>query len=286
MIPRLITALIFVFCGVMTTLLVRSVMYPKNSGLAVVSPRIAFDHFASRNGGSDLDVWEGNNIIGSCQIRPDGSVMAIGDGTAAVKVNITVLIRLQQPILESQTIKLTGDLMLHSNGELDDLELELSLPGSLPRVSLAIEQPAGQASPSLTLKRAKEVIYSNAPGTKQDGFMALMVENMLKSSGLSLETLGESSDRKEQHAPEVRTGLFESGGETIDGFLLTNGADAATNFDLYMDKTGEILRIDTPLTGENQLGLRFLAESRRPAGVAMPDLDEFHFLKSLLKKKK
>jgi hypothetical protein len=283
MIPRLITVVIFLFCGTMTTLLVRSVIFPEGSGLAKVSPRVAFDYFAARSEGSNLDVWEGNHITGSCQITPHGAVSRPEDGTDSVKVSLSILIRLPQAILNSETIKLTGDAILHSDGRVDDLDLEMYLPGSLPRVSLAISQPAGKASPSLTLKRANEVLFSTEGGNEQDGLMAMMVENMLKGTGLSLDALTETADAAEESV-EVRTGYFEAGGTRRDGFLLSSGGDPATRFDLYMENTGEVLRIDTPLTGENQLGLRFLAESLRPPGTPDPNLDEFQFLRRLRSK--
>lgn len=290
MIPRLITACIFIFCGIMTAKLVHSILYPEGSDLAKVPPRIIFDHFVDRTDGSDLDIWEGNKIIGSCKIDPHPPVMHAkdGSGTASVKVDLTVLIRLPQPMLNSKTIKLAGDMVLHSNGNLDNLDLELSLPGSIPRVALLIVQPSGQASPFLTLKRgANEILFSNAPGAKQDGPMAFMVEAMLKSSGLSMDTLSQTIEQKKAEQspdPIARTGLFYAGGKRFSGYLLTNGAAAENaGFALFMEDTGEIMRIDTPLTGEGQLGLRCLTESRRPPGVEKPDLDEYHFLDRILK---
>ena len=278
MIPRLVTAFIFIFCGIMTTLLVRSVLYPKGSDLAKVSPQAAFDCFASRGVPSNLDVWDGNKITGSCQITPYASTSRPPEGTAFIRVNVTILIRLGEPLLNSKILKLTGDANLHSNGRLDDLKLELALPGSLPRVTLTIQQPVGQPSPSLILKRASEVLYSNEPGREQDGLMSLMVENMLKGAGLSLDALNAPAEKSDT-AAEVRSGYFDAGGSKHDGFLLTNGGDASTRFDLYMANTGEVLRIDTPLTGEQELGLRFLAENLRPPGTPEPEIgeyDDFH----------
>ncbi|HEX2748450.1 MAG TPA: hypothetical protein VHM91_10660, partial [Verrucomicrobiales bacterium] len=58
--PRLISAIIFLFCGTMTALLVRSVLFPENSGLADVAPNVPFDLFVARTEGSSLDIWEAN----------------------------------------------------------------------------------------------------------------------------------------------------------------------------------------------------------------------------------
>lgn len=66
----LITAFIFLFCGTMTTLLVRSVLIPEESRLSEVAPNIPFDLFASRSEGSGMDVWEGSRIAGHVQFTP------------------------------------------------------------------------------------------------------------------------------------------------------------------------------------------------------------------------
>ena len=279
MIPRLITVLIFLFCGTMTTLLVRSVLYPQGTGLAIVEPRLAFDHFVQKTEGSTLDIWDGNNIIGSCYIRPAESVMKFPNGTSGIKVQFTLTVRPGTPILNSSTIRLTGSAILHSDGELDRLDLELTLPGSRPQLTLSVKHPDADKPPVITLKQGPEdVLYTNAPGSPEDTARALLVESMLKSAGVPMSSLTDTSNTAKSE-PEVRAGWFEAGGKRCDGFILTNGGDESSRFDLYMENTGEIMRIETPLSGSNRLGLRMLSESRRPAGAVVPDLDEYRDLK-------
>jgi hypothetical protein len=100
-----------------------------------------------------------------------------------------------------------------------------------------------------------------------------VVDTMLRSTGLPLESLRSKAEAAQASAT-VRAGYFEAGGSRHDGYIFTAGDESAPQLVLYMANTGEILRLDTPFTGDNQLGLRFLAESLRPSGTPVPVLDE------------
>lgn len=63
---------------------------------------------------------------------------------------------------------------------------------------------------------------------------------------------------------------MEAGGSTFDGSRHEQ-RHPDSSFRLYLSNTGEILRIDTPFTGESQLGLRLLAQSLRPKEATAPD---------------
>ncbi len=278
MIPRLVTVCIFLFCGTMTALLVRSVINPRGTGLSEVAPGAAFDLFAAHGTGSDLDIWESNRIIGNCEITPMGPVVRGEDRTKGrVKVKVSLLVLLQQPVMEAGALKLSGEVQLHSDGALDEMHLDLRLLGSRPELSLAIRQPPGQTWPSLNLLRGRKSILTLTPGQEPEGLMGAAVETMLKATGLPLDELRKRTE-SEGAAATVRSGHFEAGGLRHDGYLLTAGDEAAPHLVLYMANTGELLQIDTPFTGDNQLGLRFLSESLRPADASVPVLDEFLLL--------
>lgn len=274
MIPRLVTALIFLFCGTMTALLVRSVLYPQGTGLAEVPPQVAFDLFAARKEGSALDIWQGNTIIGRAEVTPNGPVSRPERGEADVAVRLNIVIRPPQTLLGSEYIKLQAAVRLHANGELDDLELDFSLPGSLPPFNLSVRHPAGQTSPTLILTRGTTVLFSAESGKAPEGLMAIMIDNILRSAGIPLDALQSKATESNGHG-SVRAGWFEAGDTRHDGYIFSNGGDSSTRFHLFMENTGELVRLDTPLTGDNELGLRLLAESLRPASAGVPVLDEF-----------
>lgn len=276
MMPRLATALIFLFCGTMTVLLVRSVFWPENSGLAKIQPEVVFDHFAARSESSRLDILEGKYIIGQCEITPYGPILRPPAGPPGIQVRLAALIRLSRPIADCSLLKLTGGALLLADGSLDQLGLELSLPDSTPRLALKVKPVKDQPLPLIQLTRGSEIIFSTVRG-KADALTGLLTDSLLQSAGLSLDGL------EKQHAAvaataTARAGYFTAGDERHDGFILSGGDDA-TRFTLYLSNTGQIMRLDTPLTGENQLGLRLLAESLRPPGTPLPDLDEHAFIR-------
>lgn len=279
MIPRLVTVIIFLFCGTMTALLVKSVLHPEASGLADVSPNVLFDLFAARTEGSELDVWETNRITGNCYLSPQNIVALPHVRREQVKVNIKFLIKLRQEIMGSSVLDLSGSAMLHSSGSVDHLSLDLQLAGSVPPLKLSIRQAGDSEWPSLTLSRGKEVLFESLGGKSADAANSWLVSAMLNNIGLP-EDIMTGKQAREQASVTVRAGHIEAGGETFDGYLLASGGAAESQFRLYMANTGEILRIDTPLTGDNGLGLRFLARSLRPPDAKSPVLEAFPQLKS------
>lgn len=260
------TAFIFLFCGTMTTLLIRSVFIPEESRLAAVASNIPFDLFLSRTEGSDLDIWEGNQIAGRARFAPLNGGLTPAERRDGVKVRIEILIRLKQPVMGAGLVELLGDGMLHASGTVDRLSLRLTLHGTDPLLQLALEQAPGVEWPALKLTRGGSVIFASAAGeaSSPGNEMALL---MLQSAGLSAGVL----NAKKQDAPPARfrQGRIEAGGESFVGYLLSSGSSEESMFRLYMANTGEILRITTPL------GLEMLAESLRPAGAVKPNLERY-----------
>ena len=259
---RLATAIIFLFCGTMTVLLVRSVLYPEGTSLAAVDPHVPFDHFIARIEGTRLDVWEGGAIIGRCDFVPHSLATA-----GRVRVEVDWRIRLGQEFMGSSLPMLQGDVVLRDDCTVDEISLDLKLSGSDPPVRLGIRQLPGEPFPALKLERGTDILFESSAGLQPGGGNAELVSALLKNLGLPDRLL--STEKSE--ASTSRAGDVEAGGQTFDGYFLRSGDDPATSFTLRLSNTGEILRIDTPFTGENQLGLRLLSESLRPAGVPAPD---------------
>jgi hypothetical protein len=269
MISRLATILIFLFCGTMTALLVRSVLHPEASRLSAVAPNVPFNYFAARAEGSHLDIWEANRIIGSCELTPQSEAAGPRSRRDKVKVRVEVTVNAGRQLIDA-----SGHTVLHSSGELTDFTLGLSLPWSRPVIKLEIFQKDGRQWPALTLKKGTEVLFQSDGQLNTGGVHGAMVELMLKSTGLSLETLA-AKKSGEATSASARAGHFEVGGQTFDGYLLTGSSGDDSGFRLFLSNTGEILRIDTPLTGDNGLGLRLLSASLRPAGAKPPDLNKY-----------
>ena len=268
MIARLATVLIFLFCGTMTVLLVRSVLYPEESRLAEVAPHVPFDLFVARSHGSDLDIWVGNRITGNCHIVPFGGAPDPLVRQDKVKVRFEIL-RLQPvKILDSDLMAVSGVATLHADGTVDDYDLTISMANSIPPVSLSIKQLEGQKLPVLKLMQGRAVVFESSAEKLLEGTDGFLAGGMLQSLGISPDALSGKND--DAAAPSsVRAGNIEAGGQSFDGYLFTSGADEESKFRLYMANTGEILRIKTPI------GIEMLAESLRPDGVKVPKLKRY-----------
>ncbi|HWB05853.1 MAG TPA: hypothetical protein VG796_22720 [Verrucomicrobiales bacterium] len=286
MYPRLITAVIFLFCGTMTTLLVRSVLYPEDSKLATADPGIPFGLFASRTEGSSLDIWDANKIIGNCRITPSGSAFGLKGQKKRVKVRVEVLIRLGREIMGSSLVDITAELWLHSDGDLElqsdgageidrpPLRLTLHAPKpEIPEIRLTVSQPEGGKPPVLELTRGNLTLFKSSAGLNPGDINGQLAGALLQSAGVPPEALA-AKDTREKSTSTVRKGHIEAGGESFDGFVLSTGSDEDTRFSLYLSNTGEILRIHTPLSGKNELGLRLLSETLAPKNVDRPDLEK------------
>jgi hypothetical protein len=271
---RLVTAIIFLFCGTMTALLVRSVLFPEGTGLAAVSTHKAFDYFAARSEGSGLDIWERDAIIGSCRFTPRS-----GDAKALTKidkidVDVDIRVRLPQEVLNSRQVVVGGAVVLHADGMIDDLRLRFTLPGSRPPIELELRQPRGQEWPSMELRQGTTTLVESRDGKITGGVHAWMVAMMLKNVGMS-ENLFAARASRSSDVLRARAGHVRAGVQTFDGFVLSSSDDEAARFTIYLSNSGEILRIDTPFTGENQLGLRLLSRSLAPKDAVRPVIDKF-----------
>ena len=271
MTARLATVLIFLFCGTMTVLLVRSVLYPEESRLADVAPHVPFDLFVARAEGSQLDIWDGQRITGDCHIEPHGVSADALARNEKINVRVKIHMILSQQIKDAigyQQVDVSGDAVLHADGSIGNYDMTFTLAGSPLPVSLSIKQTVDQKTPALKLTNGKAVIFESLAGKLMEGQYAIIADGMLRSLGIPPDAL--LGKRPESETPStVRAGNIEAGDQSFNGFLFTSGADEESKFRLYMSNTGEILRIKTPL------GLEMLAESLRPKGTEAPKLERY-----------
>ena len=265
---RLATVLIFLFCGTMTVLLVRSVLYPEESRLATVAPHVPFDLFVARTEGSHLDIRDGQRIIGNCAVVPHSANSGPRVKEEKVAVRLEMLLQLGRTILGSNLIDVSGEIVVHSDGSVDGFDLGISLANSQPSFQLSIKQPPDQKWPDLKLSKDGAVVFESSAGKLLEGTDGIIAGGMLQALGIPTDAL--SGKHPESDTPStVRAGDFPAGGQSFDGFVLTSGADEETKFRLYLSNTGEILKIKTPL------GLEMLAESLRPAGDVAPKFERY-----------
>lgn len=270
--PRLAALLILLFCGTMTSLLVRSVYWPEESRLSTVAPQVPVELFLKRSEGADMDIWEANRVTGSLYLTPFGLSTRSGDGVRGGKVRIEATIRLKQPVMGAELLGVRGTCFFSTAGEVDDLDLNFQLPAK-PEIRLAIRQPAGEKWPSIHLERGDVTLFQSKGGQTADSANSYLVNLITSAVGISPEAL--MSSAREPAPAIVRSGLITAGGEQYDGFYIAPGAENSESFQLYMANTGEILRIETPFSKTSELGLRLLSKALRPAGTEVPELNLF-----------
>ena len=267
---RIAALLILLFCGTMTTLLVRSVYWPEESRLSAVVPQVPVELFLKRSEGADLDIWEANRVTGSLYLSPFGLSTRSGDGVRGGKVRIEATIRLKQPVMGTQLLGLQGSCFFSTEGEVDDLDLNFKLPAQ-PEIRLTIRQPAGDKWPSIHLEGGGMTLFQSKGGETADTANSYLVNLITSAVGISPEDLISSSAKPTPTI--VRSGLITAGGEQFDGFYIAPGGEDSQSFQLYMANTGEILRIETPFSESSELGLRLLSKALRPAGTEVPVLN-------------
>jgi hypothetical protein len=270
--PRITALAILLFCGTMTTLLIRSVYWPEESGLATVAPQVPVGLFLLRSEGSNLDVWEGNKITGSLYLTPHSVNLSAAQpgGRQGGRVRLEATLELTQPSLQARHLSLYGNCFFHTGGEVDDLDLTLTLH-SKPEIRLMVKHPAGDRWPSLTLTRGGDTLFTSTGGQTPDAANSQLFQLLTTAAGFPPDSLlaGESAKRP----AIVRAGRISAGGEEHDGYYISPGGDGEeAGFRLYVANTGEILRIETPFSKDSALGLRLLSQGLRPPGAAVPDL--------------
>jgi hypothetical protein len=269
---RITALVILLFCGTMTTLLVRSVYWPEETDLATVAPQVPVGLFLLRSEGSALDVWEGNEITGSLYLTPHSvnTDRETAAGRAGGRVRLEATLRLKQTAVEAKFLSLRGHCFFHTSGEVDDLDLVLTLY-SLPEIRLAVKHPAGDRWPSLNLTRGNEVMFTSNGGQTPDAANSQLLQLLTAAAGISSDDL--LAPAAEKTPATVRAGRITAGGEEHDGYYISPGGHDEGSFRLYIANTGEILRIETPFSRDSELGLRLLSQGLRPHGAVVPDLE-------------
>jgi hypothetical protein len=141
------TALIFGFCGLMTTLLVRSILFPENSQLATASPQAICELFASRSEGTDMDIYEGDTITGQCRITPLSGPPIPSRRLESVRVALNGTLQLRGPFASFGQLALNSRFDLSVTGGAD---APLVASGAFtylePMALLEVDPPTGDVA--------------------------------------------------------------------------------------------------------------------------------------------
>ncbi len=263
------TAFIFGFCGLMTTLLVRSILFPENSQLATASPQAICELFASRSEGTDMDIYEGDTITGQCRITPLSGPPIPSRRLESVRVALNGTLQLRGPFASFGQLALNSRFDLSVTGDITSFDLNLRLPKADPPIDLRIDQPKGAAWPAITLTRGTTIAFTSNSGAEPDAATKSLLLWLSSTLGINPDQLASLSKPPSASTPSAslsaRAGRITVANSSTDGFILAR-SDAGSNraFRLYIASTGEILRIETPSS------FNLLSDSFRPPDIATP----------------
>ncbi len=261
------TTLIFGFCGLMTTLLVRSILFPENSQLATASPQAICELFASRSEGTDMDIYEGDTIIGQCRITPLSGPPIPSRRLESVRVALNGTLQLRGPFASFGQLALNSRFDLSVSGDVTSFDLNLRLPKADPPIDLRIDQPKGAAWPAITLTRGTHIAFTSNSGAEPDAATKSLLLWLSSTLGINPDQLASLSKPPSASTPSAslsaRAGRITVANSSTDGFILARSdADSNRAFRLYIASTGEILRIETPSS------FNLLSESFRPPDIS------------------
>ena len=267
---HLITASIFLFCGVMTTLLVRSVYFPDSTALSRTSPRAVFELVASRDESSDLILMDGRHPMGSINITPFSKESNLV-GTRLEKLPVRFRARLASSRNDdpsAQPILINGNFVIGAEGTTQEINLDINIAVAGSWYHLHVSQEPGKEWPSILLERDSEPIFSANAGEQPDASTRMLLHLALSAAGMDLETFLKSRASAPPVTVTASAGRLEAAGQDFDGVVLAAG-EGSHIFKLYLDNTGRILRIDTPL-GLQAVGVSLLPD------VILPDRLNVH----------
>jgi hypothetical protein len=264
------TALIFGFCGLMTTLLVRSILFPENSQLATASPQAICELFASRSEGTDMDIYEGDTITGQCRITPLSGPPIPSRRLESVRVALNGTLQLRGPFASFGQLAFNSRFDLSVSGDVTSFDLNLRLPKADPPIDLRIDQPKGAAWPAITLTRGTTIAFTSNSGAEPDAATKSLLLWLSSTLGINPDQLATLTNPPTGSPPasaslSARGGRITVANSSTDGFILAR-SDSGSNraFRLYIASTGEILRIETPSS------FNLLSDSFRPPDIAPP----------------
>lgn len=266
----LLGILIIGVAAAMTTALVRMVYFPEESRLAREEPQLVLERFLSRTAAeSVLDIWKGNEIVGSLRVSPLGlppiEKLRL-QATARLRSEADLQISL--PGLEGTKVRLVSNMAMALDGSVKESDLKLSTNGFGP--TLSIRQPLDAKEPRLILEQAGEILMDTGNQIAGDPQSEIMLGLFMRTIGIDVQELKKRQAQAEKTAAatttEARRGGFTVKGQTFMGYVLTTtlgGPDR--KFTLYISESGELVQMKTSF-----LDYQFISEGLRPAGVLGP----------------
>lgn len=251
------------FCAVMTVLLLRMTYFPDSSRLALESPDLVMERVLSRSGTeSALDIWKGNDLIGSLRLEPiDMPPLEKKRMGATARLKIEGILGVDLPGFAKTSLNLRGSMAMGLDAEVKDSNLNLSLQQH--GLSLNIISKFGIPEPHFILSQGNEVLFDSTHSTDSASSRQL-VEMLLSTVQMDSRGLKKEASKAAASLTEARRGKFTVMNREFNGYQLTTtlGGGGDRKFTLFISDSGEIIQMLTSF-----LDYKFISADLRPDGI-------------------
>lgn len=253
MVLRLFQALIVVFWGIMTFLLVRLVFFPEETRLNEVPPEVVLDTFLSRRVPSELVVLNGNTEVGSVTLSSKRLPEDVTAHPGEIEIFLAGIFYLDHFGEDLPPLRYAGKLWVDHDARLSGTRFELRVPGN--DGSASVEYDTATREMRYRVIRSGEVVLDSAA----DGGMAageaeaqarLLLEMwgvpLMLGGGLPAAPGGGGDGGRESLVGRLhaRQGSVEIRGNRFSAYLLDLPFLGGETIRLVFTKSGELMKAD------------------------------------------
>jgi hypothetical protein len=241
------------FCGVMTTLLVRSVYFPEFDRLPEVDPEHVLELFLGAHDPTYLYVYREGEAVADIRLTPrhlkvSGDVSLTFAATGAVAL----------PGLAEQNLNWSGRMRLGERPERKVKGLELRVNFSDPKVSVQMEIDPDAMEFHYRVSQGGVVVTDSRSDPNAIGIVQARM--LMTAWGFSPEKVeAELQGKADQFSWMAKQGTIEIAGHRAEAFFVVLQVPGAGEVRMTFTEAGELLELTTPL------GYEILSEAlRRP----------------------
>ncbi|RZO14841.1 MAG: hypothetical protein EVB09_08230 [Verrucomicrobiaceae bacterium] len=236
MIFRLFTVGVFVFCGVMTTWLVRSVYFPEYERLPSVDPSHVLDLFLENEEVTHAFVYRGRTLVGDVMVTSRRH----GESNERAKIRFIANSQADSPEFQKQDLKWKGSLDLGPAPSRSIEKIGLTVKFKEPEMTLSIDiNPQNFEFHYLLIQDGEILADSNKdPENEEIAQMKLLFEVLRMSP---------QSNQASSLPIDARWGKANIAGRRSSVYFLRFELPGSGQIKLTFSEAGEFLEMSTAL---------------------------------------
>lgn len=253
MIFRLFTVALFVFCGVMTTWLVRTVYFPEYERLSRVDPSHVLDLFLENEEVTHAFIYRGRSLVGDVMVTS----RKYGESNERAKIRFIASGETDSPNFQKQDLKWKGSLDLGPGPSRSIEKIGLTVKFKEPDMTLSIDiDPRNFEFRYLLIQDGQVLADSDKDPDNEELAQMKMLFEVLRGSPQSAEATTVPID--------ARWGKANIAGRRSSVYFLRFELPGSGQIKLTFSEAGEFLEMSTAL------GYQMLSET----------LSHSHYLKT------